>query len=712
MSQPSAPSSPGSRRGWRGLSFQARLTLSIMLLTSLAIALLGYFTLNRQAEATRFVTELLSEEDQRQIETQLLSLVNSEAANAHQFFSQVTKEISLVAQTATALLAQKPLLGDGAYWDAAAEMTRQKENQWGNSPNNPASVSIPAPLTLTEALITDLNTLIHLDLVGPAVLAGNPDLLALYFVGADGAVIYYPNIDLSNVTGNFDARQRPYFQAFSGAADRTTPYWSAPYLDAALNGLVETNSVPVYDPQGQFRGIIAADLLITTMTDRVASIRVAETGYAFLVDSNGRFVSLPENRWADFGIEGAGLSATDLIERSLLDAAEDIQTIARPMLAGETGIGVFNRQAEAYYLAYAPIEASGYSLGIVVPVAEAQQASVAVADRLAEEARSTVQVSLTLIALVLFAAWLLSYLIGQFLTAPLTQLTQAAEEIASGNLNVTVEMNEGGDIGRLSLAFNEMTGQLQDLVSNLEERIAERTRAVETSMEVSRSMSTVLDQQQLLTQVVEQVQAAFAYYHVHIYVVDNAQNSLRLASGTGEAGYAMMLSQHQVGIGQGLVGQAAVRKKPLIISDVQQTPDWLPNALLPETKSEAAIPILFGDEVLGVLDVQHNVINGITDLDADLLQSIASQVGVAMRNARLFEQVSQQVGREALVNQIAQEIQFAPDIESVLQIAAQQIGEKLGVRRASVELRLSEEGGGNGRYAPAITAPEATNEGR
>lgn len=713
MSQSPAPSSTPTRRGWRGLSFQARLTLGVMLIAGLAVAVLGHFTFSRQADTTRFVTTLLSEEDQRQAEAELLNLVTGEASNADQFFSRVTREISLVADNAAALLAQKPTLSSGAYWDAQSELARLSENQWGNSPNDPASVLAPASVSLTEEMAANLNTLIHLNLLGPAVLQSNPDLLALYFVGVDGPVIYYPNIDLANVTGDFDARQRPYFQAFVGPSAQTTPYWSAPYLDAALNGLVETNSVPVYDQQGQFRGVVAADLLMTTLTDRVAGVNLAETGYAFLVDSNGRFVSLPESGWTDFGIETENLSVADLNEFSLLDTASDIRAIAEPMLAGETGIGVFNRRGEVHYLAYAPIPSTGYSLGVVVPVTEMVQLSLTISDRLDEEARSALQLTIGIVVLVLLVALLFSYLIGRLLTAPLVQLTEAAEEVAAGNLNVDVEINEGGDIGRLALAFNEMTGQLQDLVGNLEGRIAERTRAIETSMEVSRSLSTVLDQQQLLTQMVEQVQAAFAYYHVHIYVLDQASGTLNLASGTGEAGYAMMLSKHRIGIGQGLVGQAAARGKLLLIPDVTQTPDWLPNPLLPETKSEAAVPIMVGDEVLGVLDVQHNVVAGISNLDADLLQSIASQVGVAMRNARLFEQADQRANREAIVNQIGQEIQFAPDIESVLQIAARQIGEKLGVQRASVQLLLGKEAeGSNGRYSLPNSAPEATSEGR
>ncbi len=314
-----------------------------------------------------------------------------------------------------------------------------------------------------------------------------------------------------------------------------------------------------------------------------------------------------------------------------------------------------------------------------------------------------------LVVLVLLTALMFSYVLARVLIRPLRELTEAAEQVAAGNLSVDVAMTEGGELGRLSLAFNKMTGQIQDLVTNLETRIAERTLAVETSMEVSRSLSTILDQQQLLTQVVTLVQTTFHYYHVHIYVVDPATGNLVLASGTGEAGQAMLIGNHQVRRGQGLVGRAAATGQVVLVPDVRATPEWLPNPLLPDTKTEVALPIMMGPEVLGVLDVQHDELGSISPQDADLLYSIANQIGVALRNARLFEQTVQRATQEAVVNQIGQEIQFAPDIESVLQVAAQRLGERLGVQRASVLLSVQAEDRGNGR-SPALTTRPASHQ--
>ena len=211
MSQ-SLDSTPRPRLGWRSLSFQARLVLGAMLITGLAVAVLSHFTFSRQAQTTQFITALLAEEDRRQAETQLLTLVANEAANADQFFNQITREINLVADNAAALLAQKSNLSSGDYWDAANELVRLSENQWGNNPTDPASVLLPASVSLNEEIISELNTLIHLDLLGPAVLNGNADLLALYFVGVDGITIYYPNINLADAAGDLMPDSAPIFR--------------------------------------------------------------------------------------------------------------------------------------------------------------------------------------------------------------------------------------------------------------------------------------------------------------------------------------------------------------------------------------------------------------------------------------------------------------------------------------------------------------------
>ncbi len=183
--------------------------------------------------------------------------------------------------------------------------------------------------------------------------------------------------------------------------------------------------------------------------------------------------------------------------------------------------------------------------------------------------------------------------------------------------------------------------ELQTLSADLEQRVADRTNALAASNRVSRTLSTILDVDQLVTAVVNQLQEAYQYYHVHIYLVDEAEENLVMVGGTGEVGETMLAQGHTIERGQGLVGRAAATNRPILVPDVTRDKNWLPNPLLPETIAEAAIPISLGGQVFGVVDVQHNVAGELNQDRVDLLQAIANQVAVALQNARQYQQTQE-----------------------------------------------------------------------
>jgi GAF domain-containing protein len=145
----------------------------------------------------------------------------------------------------------------------------------------------------------------------------------------------------------------------------------------------------------------------------------------------------------------------------------------------------------------------------------------------------------------------------------------------------------------------------------------------------------------LLNEVVNQIQINFNYYHAHIYLLDEKQENLVMEAGTGSAGTEMKAKGHRISLQAvtSLVVRAARTSQIVTIDNVRESPDWLPNPLLPDTRAEMAVPIILDQKVVGVLDVQENRIAGLDDGDASLLRSLANQVAVAIRNARLFAEV-------------------------------------------------------------------------
>jgi nitrate/nitrite-specific signal transduction histidine kinase len=306
--------------------------------------------------------------------------------------------------------------------------------------------------------------------------------------------------------------------------------------------------------------------------------------------------------------------------------------------------------------------------------------------------RTTVLISMVVLAL----SSLVGYGVATLVTGPITDLTEAAEAVRGGDLHAVARISTGDEIGALGASFNSMTGQLRGLIGTLEQRIADRTKALQTSTEVSRRLSTILDERQLVLEVVEQVRSAFDYYHAHIYLFDEDEGSLVLVGGTGEAGKKMLSDGHRIARGRGLVGRAAELNAPVLVPDVAADEDWLPNPLLPETKAELSVPIALGNRVLGVIDIQEDERGGLDEQDAELIQAIANQVAIGLQNARSYGATQQEARREAMINTISQEIQRTTTIESALQVAVRELGRVLGARKTSVELHapVGEDGMG------------------
>lgn len=196
-------------------------------------------------------------------------------------------------------------------------------------------------------------------------------------------------------------------------------------------------------------------------------------------------------------------------------------------------------------------------------------------------------------------------------------------------------------VRRLKETFEQLktaNNKLEVAGKDLEKNVVERTRALASSAEISRRLSTILDPNQLMAEVVEQIKTAYNYYHGQIYLLDDSKKTLILAGATGEVGKTLLAQGYRMPVDRGLSGRVARTRTGLLVPDTSKEPDWVPNPLLPNTKSEVAVPIKIGDQLIGVLEMQDDMVGDVYSEDVDLLQAIANQVAIALQNARQYEE--------------------------------------------------------------------------
>lgn len=233
--------------------------------------------------------------------------------------------------------------------------------------------------------------------------------------------------------------------------------------------------------------------------------------------------------------------------------------------------------------------------------------------------------------------------IGQALTATERLFTKQLEHriifpdgsIGYISVNINVERDENGNITRWYGANQDITER--KLAQNL---ITERANQLETVATVSTTASTVLNPDHLLQTVVDLTKERFNLYHAHVYLADEAWNTLMLSAGAGEVGKSMASAGHaiQTDAEKSLVARAYRGRSAIIVNDIREDEGFLPNPLLPNTHSEIAVPMIVGDKVLGVFDVQSELVGYFTEEDALIYNTLAAQVAVALQNARLYQE--------------------------------------------------------------------------
>lgn len=408
-------------------------------------------------------------------------------------------------------------------------------------------------------------------------------------------------------------------------------------------------SAPILSPSGEVIGVADINTMLDDISNAVGATKIGERGYVFVVDELNRLAAHPDTN----------LTSGD----SLVDFSSYPPVAA--LRQGNSGLLEFTDENGVLWVAYISRMDNNWGIISQQPRSELQAAMLRI---------QTITIAAALVGLFTLLT-LLGLTISQTLK-PIGRMTQTVEAISAGNLNQRVEVSDDNEIGILATAFNNMTAQLRDSIANLENRVTERTNDLTRSTEelqqrsaelekfnqqvlsrtsqlqalaeVSRAIASINQLDALLPTVARVISEHFGFYHAGIFLVDENNEYAVFSAANSPGGQSMLERGHKLKIGQGIVGNVVSSGAPRIALDTGADSVFLKNPDLPNTRSEMALPLRVGGQIIGALDVQSTEPQAFSDEDVEVLSILADQVSIAIQNARLFDETR----RAATANQL------------------------------------------------------------
>ena len=209
----------------------------------------------------------------------------------------------------------------------------------------------------------------------------------------------------------------------------------------------------------------------------------------------------------------------------------------------------------------------------------------------------------------------------------------------------------------------------------------------ETAAEIARDISSSLNLDELLHKAVDLIRTRFNFYHASVFLKDLAGEYVVIREATGEAGVQLKRAGHRLAVGsKSVVGYVAGEGEPLIVNDTTRDATYYANPLLPQTRSEAAIPLKVGDRIVGVLDVQSNQLYAFDEDNQRTLQILADQLAIAVVNTELFAETQEHLAQHRLLHHITTTAASGTTLDEALQSAVNGLQVTLGGDRVSILL--------------------------
>lgn len=515
-----------------------------------------------------------------------------------------------------------------------ADLMQQSLSKWiaaGNEQlstalGNPATAQNAAFLLQTVTVSSRVEQVLTQNLNG---LVQDRRFSTVYLVRPDGTVALSTNAKFKNQILGIDLAKLNEAKQFQWGFD-TLP------LTGQKTVLLWQ---PVLNARQESLGFLAGELDLVSLSGLLGDNVVGVTGNAYLVDEQ----QTPLTSLRDAPINASD-DATLGIPRPLtgtkysgnfLDfgGAPVIGTI-QPLSVNLRGwLVVYQRQAEAFDILY--------SVG---------------------------RTATLFIALVIGLAIIASFFTTQRIIVPLRRLTRASSQMAQGQLDTRVVLNRRDEFGTLSTSFNAMAVRLEETFANVEgsnRKLSKRAEQLDAITRVGQYATTFLELNTLLSTLALEIQGTFKYYSVTLYLYDEGASMLTARAAAGQAADELLRTAAPFALeNQNLVSLSAVQRKLINTPDVREESRYHVHPLRPTARAIICIPLLVATRLVGILAIESETVAAFDGETVDILQILARQSAIAIRNADLFQE--SEIARQAADDANHQKSEFLSNMSHEL----------------------------------------------
>jgi len=312
---------------------------------------------------------------------------------------------------------------------------------------------LPKTVPMTEKIRQELNLLSNLGLLLPTLIK-HPDIKEFYAGMESGLFYSYTQLPYSDP--EYDPRIRPWYLLASEQPGKVI--FTEVYEDPLGLGLVMTAAKAVFDTEGRRLGVVALDLLLDSMKALVLETRIMKSGYAFIINSEGKYIIHP-------GMDKEGFQA------AIPEAPQGSESSAvegyKKMMNGETGFVLIEENGKEFFMAFSPISVTGWSVGVTVSKDELLSTleilstqMILLADKAKKEieeiSEETLVMFFTIFLVVTIMVVILSVILTSVISKPVQRLAEEVAGIGAGHLDAKIVGKYDDELDKIKNAVNAM----------------------------------------------------------------------------------------------------------------------------------------------------------------------------------------------------------------------------------------------------------------